>query len=579
MKSNKGIGKRLNLLIAFVIVFILGMSTFSWISFKNFNQKNKDRLQKIAGYVTMVDEARKAQVDFKIQVQDWKDTLLRGNDSVSFQKYYSQFTQDNTNVEGELLKLKDDMTRYGIDTSLVDSLLSTHKELYDKYDIAIKSYDKKNTDSYHVVDTMVKGIDRKPTGDMNELVKQIEDKANLEIQNIMKESNIEENNFNRNLILIEAFGIILTIFFAAFIISMYKGITKYIEQLNTLMERAENGDLTVKGKIYKRDELGHLTEVFNRFIEKIRSLINEARETSITVASFANDVMETSGEVGKTAQEVANTVSELAEGASEQANLADESSRAVNGVVEGLNHISENTMYITKLANNAIETIEKGTESLKHQSSKMSATRSASQNVIDVISDLSVKSKEIGEVIEFINQITGQINLLSLNASIEAARAGEAGRGFTVVANEVKKLAEQSKESTQRISGLIQEVQTDINRAVNEVNNTKVSMEEQETSLKQTDDSFNLIEHSVLEMVDKIKEVASETKEINENAVAVEHSIKNIVGIIEENAAGTEEVASATEEQSASVQEVASSMSHLAEISNNLQKSIAKFKV
>ena len=579
MKASKGIGIRLYLLIGFVIVFTLSIISFSWITFKNSNEKYKNRLQVTTEYINIVDEARQAQVDFKKQVQEWKDTLLRGHDIESFKQYYSQFSQENNNVQAQLLKLKEDMAKQGMDTSSVDTLLNTHKDLYNKYNKAIQSYDQNNIESYRIVDGLVNGIDRKPTDDMDALVKQIQDIATSETENMIKQSDIDENSFNRNLICIAAIGIILIILFTVLIIFTYKGITRFIEQFKTLLEQAESGDLTIMGQIYKKDELDELTEGFNRFISKVRNLISEAKEASATVVSSSNEIMNTSDEVSKGAEEVACTISNIAESASEQAKLADHSNNAVKDVVEGLNRITENTLYISELANKTMETVTDGTENLKQQIDRMTNTKNASQNVSDVISDLSTKSNEIGNVVEFINGITDQINLLALNASIEAARAGEAGRGFTVVAKEVENLAVLSKDSTQKISKLISEVQTDIEKAVVEVTTTNVSIDEQATSLKLTDDSFNLIQKSVFEVTNKIKEVAIETEVINENAITVEKSINNIANIIEQNAANTEEVASATEEQTASIQEVSSSMNILADLSNNLQKAIDKFKV
>lgn len=580
MKRSNSIGIRLYMLVGFVMVFILGISSFSWVMFRSFNEEHKSAMKKTAGYITIVNEARQAQVDFKIQVQDWKDILLRGNnDPAAFQKYYSEFTKENNNVQAGLLKLKADMSKQGMDISSVEALLSTHKELYDKYTKAIQNYDQTNLESYHIVDNMVKGIDRKPTDDMNSLVKQVEDTAHSDTQNMIKQSDIKSRNFNKDLIYISVIGIILIIFFAILIVSTYKGITKFIEQFNVLMHQAEDGNLTVKGEIYKRDELGELTETFNKFIEKIRNLIYEAKDTSITAAASSNEIMKASDEVSKTVEEVAVTISSIAESSSKQVELTEQGAKDVNGVVEGLNLINKNTVHINKLANKAMETVINGTASIKHQSETMNDTKKASQNVTGIVYNLSTKSNEIGKVVEFINDITEQINLLSLNASIEAARAGEAGRGFTVVADQIKKLAELSKESTQKISNLILDVQKDIEKTVIEANNTKVSIDEQESSLKLTDDSFNLIQKSVFEMANKIKEVAEETKEINENAVSVEESIKNIASIVEQNASGTEEVASATEEETASVEEVASAMNHLAEMTNSLQKSLDKFRV
>lgn len=579
MNNSKGIGTKLYILIVFITIFILGISSFSWITAKNINEKYKSRLQVSAEYMNLVDGARQAQVDFKKQVQEWKNILLRGNNPESFDKYRSQFSEENNKVQAQLSKLKEDMIKQGLDTSLIDAALKTHKELYDKYNVALNSYDTNNIESYHIVDELVKGMDRQPTDDMDMLVKQIQDSANSATENVIKQSDIDENNFNKKLIFIAAMGIILTIIFAIIIINTYKDIVKFIEQLKELMEQAENGDLTVEGQVHKKNELGLLTESFNIFIQKIRNLIYEAKETSNKVASSAENIMETSDEVSKIIEEVANNITNVAENSSNQAELSEQSKESVNSVVIGLNSITQHTVYINKLANKAMEAVSEGIESLKYQDNKMSDTKSTSQNVTSVISNLSAKSKEIGAVIEFINGTTEQISLLALNASIEAARAGESGKGFAVVANEVKKLAEISKDSTYKINNLILDIQTDIEKAVVEVSNTNISIDEQVKSLNSTNNAFNLIQKSVSEVTNKIKDVSTETEEINGSAVSVEKAIRNIVNIADKNASSAEAVASSTEEYTASIQEVASSMNELADMSNNLKKAIDKFKV
>lgn len=579
MKSSKGIGTRLYLLIGFVMVFVLSIASFSWITFKSLNENYKYRLQRTAEYINLVDESRQAQVDFKKQVQEWKDTLLRGYDSESFKKYYSQFTQEKDNVQGQLLKLKEDMKNQGMDTSSIDTLINTHEDLYNKYNTAIQSYDSNNAESYRIVDGLVKGIDRKPTDDMDTFVKDIQDKSKLETDNMMNQSDIDSNNFNKNLICIAVLGIILILFFAFLIASTYKGIKKFIEQFKTLMEQAEMGDLTINGVVHKKDELGQLTEGFNGFIFKIRTLISESMEATTTVVSSSNEVMNTSDEVSKTTEDIAYTISTIADNALNEARLAVEINNSVSDVVRGVNRITENSMHISELATNAMTTVTNGSESLKHQIETMSATKNASNNVSEVISNLSTKSNEIGVVVAFISGITEQINLLALNASIEAARAGEAGKGFTVVANEVNKLAALSKDSTEKISHLIKQVQTDVSNAVVEVTNTNNSIDKQAISLKETNESLNLIYESVFEVTNKIKEVAVETEEINKNVISVEQSINNISTLIDNNALNTQEISSATEEHTASIKEIASSMNILVELSNNLQNTLSKFKV
>lgn len=579
MKREVGIGTKLYSLIIFVIIFIVGMCIFSWYTVSKFNNSTKERLEVSRSYTVLVDEARDAQVEFKIQVQEWKNVLLRGNSKDNFDKYYNQFIQSNNNVQDKLLKLKESMKNNSLDTESVDTLMLNHKELFDKYSIAIKSYDINNSESYKTVDGLVSGLDRQTTSDMDSLVESIQSKATEAAEMMIKTSESDKNTFTKYLVILVGLGLVATIVFTIIIMATYKGIKMFINQFKSLMEQAEKGDLTIKGEIHKKDELGEVTSKFNEFITSIRNLISETKEATETVALSSNEIMKTTDEISNTSQEVANTVSALAESASKQIEFAEQSNEKVKGVVEGLKKITTNSIYMNKLTKTAIETVNSGASTLKEQIIIMDSTKNSSKKVSEVIWNLSTKSNEIGEVVEFINGITEQINLLSLNAAIEAARAGEAGRGFTVVANEVKKLAELSQESTLKISKLITEIQSDIKKSVEEVSNTNQSIDKQAVALKNTDDSLKKIETSVFEVTQKIKEVTAETEAINNSTSVVEDAIGKIVALIETNASSTEEVAASTEEHTASIEEISASMNLLTDLSNNLEKTIQKFKV
>ncbi|MGY0373399.1 methyl-accepting chemotaxis protein [Clostridium sp. JNZ J1-5] len=579
MKDNKGIGIRLYMLVGITVLLTLGVGLFSWISLSNISKKYDNRLSNTVNFIYLVDDARKIQVDFKKQVQEWKNTLLRGNDPESFKKYYTEFSKGNENVQAELANLKEDLIKSNMDTSLIEKLIISHKELYDKYTKAIKSYDPNNIGSYKVVDTLVKGIDRAPTDQIDLLVNQIQDKSKLETESMLNQSKIDLHNFRKTLICIMIISILVILFLTFMVLSTYKDITKFIEQFKRLMKRAESGDLTVKGEVYKKDELGQLTEQFNSFIEKIRGSISHAKHTSITVASSSDQIMKSSEEVSNASEQVTENISNMAAGAEEQAELARKGSDLVSNVAKGLNEITEDTIYIRQLANEAVETVNDGVINLKYQSDKMLNSKETSYRVAKVISELSKKSIEIGQVVEFINGSTKQVNLLALNASIEASRAGEAGRGFSVVANEIKKLAELSKQSTDQIGNLIKDVQVNIEKAVTEMNDAQNSISDQASSLKLTEESFKTIENSVSKVTTKINEVFNKVEAVNKDTASVENSIKNTVSIIEENASSAEDVVSATEEQTAAIQQIASSITYLSELSKNLEDTIEKFTV
>lgn len=579
MKGSKGIGAKLYMLIGFVIVFIIAISSFTWNSINKFDEKNKKRLENTVQYTTLVDNARQVQVKFKVQVQEWKNTLLRGNDIDAFNKYYGQFTKENENVNNQIQKVKEEMSKQGMDTSIADSLLDEHAALYTKYSEAIKSYDQKNIGSYQIVDKLVTGIDRKTTETMDDLVKSIDNKVKIGTENMIKEANADREDFNKNLIYINVFGILLVVAFAAVIRVTYRGITRFINQFNRIIEDAEGGDLTVRGEVLKNDELGQITSRFNKLLEAIREVISEVKGTSEVVASSAVNITEATDELSKASEEVTYTISDVSEASQKQNDLVVRSSESVKEVTKGIHRITENTVYIEDIASSAMKAVANSSEVLKSQSEKMMITKNASESVTNVIAELSIKSKEIGTVLEFINGITEQINLLSLNASIEAARAGEAGRGFAVVANEVKKLASLSRESTEKIGKLIIGVQSDVNKAVDEVKSTKYSINEQEDSLITIDKAFREIYDSVFETSNKIKEVARDTKEINEGAILVENAMENLVEILDENSRSAEGISAATQQQTASIEEVASSMENLTNLSSNLQNLISRFKV
>ncbi|WP_097027988.1 methyl-accepting chemotaxis protein [Clostridium peptidivorans] len=579
MKNNNGIKFKLYMMVTFAIVFTIGIGIFSWTSFNNSNKKSHSRLNSTIDYIDLVNSSRKIQVDFKEQVQEWKNTLLRGNDPASFKKYYNAFLNKHKTIQEDLLILKKNMSSAGLDTSLIDNLLSSHKELYDKYTIAINKYDSNNKESFKIVDALVKGIDRAPTEDMNSLVNQIEDAAKLKAENMISEADKEAYNFKKILLGILIFSICIIIFLTILILSTYKGIKNFITELQRVINKAEQGDLTAECKVHSKDELGVLTKQFNKFLNEIRLLISKAKETSAVVLSSSNEILKSSEETSKASEEISSTVTSISRGALEQSKLAHEGNNLVKDVAINLHNITDNTLNISALASKSMEIVNNGTTILEYQRDKMFHSQRASQNVSEVISELSIKSSEIGQIIGFINGITGQTNLLALNASIEAARAGEAGRGFSVVANEVKKLAELSKESTQKINNLIIEVQSDIEKAVIEMNNTKISIDEQSSSLQSTENAFNDIKLSVSEVVNKINEVSHETQIVNNNILSVENSINNIENLVNQSASFTEEAASITEEQTASMLEISSSINELTELSKDLKNTLEKFIV
>jgi len=197
----------------------------------------------------------------------------------------------------------------------------------------------------------------------------------------------------------------------------------------------------------------------------------------------------------------------------------------------------------------------------------------------DSIQELAAMADEIRNIVAVINGIAGQTNLLALNASIEAARAGEAGRGFAVVAEEIRKLAEQSGNSTKKIEDIVSGINDKIEETVKHMNLVKESMLIMESSADDTKQSFDKIYSSVSELAQIVHDVYTAFEEIKRQSYEVTDQAMNISSVVEEASAGMQEISASSEEQLASMETIAQSSGQLENIAQDLLSQVKKFKI
>jgi len=577
--KNSGIKGNLLFLVVFMLVFMVGMGSFTFYSLNSTSKQGQNDVATVNKYIDLVDDSRSIQVTFKKQVQAWKDLLLRGLDGAKYNTYLGEFKGYNNDVTGELTLLKTSMITLGMDGILVDKVSTELDQLEINYTNALKSYDKNNKDSYKIVDTLVKGMDKPPTNDMDTLVKSIRDKSTAQIASINSQSENNNKQLEMYLFIIIAISVCLIIFLTLMTLRTYKNIEKFIKQFQGLMQKAEEGDLTIEGTVFSKNELGALTIRFNKFIESMKALILETKEMSYLVSSSSNDILINSDEATKTSQQISDTISEVASGATRQSALADQCNLMVVSVTSDLNKVTEATNYMKELAMETDKIVTQGISSIKDQNNKILDSKNTSEDVSLSILNLSSKSDKIVEFVEVINGISSQTNLLALNASIEAARAGESGKGFAVVADEIRKLAEASSSSTSKIEELVKAIQNGINETVTKMENFNSSMGEQTESIKNTENIFWKIKDSTSKVSGEIIEVSKKTLIIDKNSLSLEKAINNISNVIEQNAAASEEVAASTQEQVASIEEISSSINTLTKSSGKLKEFLDKYKV
>jgi methyl-accepting chemotaxis protein len=226
-----------------------------------------------------------------------------------------------------------------------------------------------------------------------------------------------------------------------------------------------------------------------------------------------------------------------------------------------------------------IQQAEQGSESVKKAVNQVNMIRTSVSNSADIVRILGERSQSIGQIVEVITGIASQTNLLALNAAIEAARAGEQGRGFAVVADEVRKLAEQSEQSAGEIAKLIQQIQGDTSKAVSSMDDGMQEVESGIALFQESSDSFTQILHTANSVTEQIKQLSDATGIMSAASQNVVHSLSEVMEISRNFEMNSQSVAAASEEQFASMEQISESSKSLSELANELQLLISGFTI
>lgn len=350
-------------------------------------------------------------------------------------------------------------------------------------------------------------------------------------------------------------------------------------RLRNLMREGERGNLTVRTRIVSRDEIGQVGISFNQMMEQITKLVQQTNHSAQEVLNTANVLLNVSKQTAVSAKEIAVATEEIANGASSLAVEAEKGNTITYEISSKMKEVAKANEEMDQAAAEVQEVSEQGTIYMTELIGKTNDTEQMTRNMVEKVDRLKESTSSIRKILDVLNNVTKQTNILSLNATIEAARAGAAGKGFMVVADEIRKLAEQSKQSIEVVAQITETIQREINETVVALSDAYPVFQQQITSVKEAELIFKQVRAQMAGLGERLSGVTESVASLERSQATLADAMSNVSAVSEESSATSEEVASLSNEQLSVSQGLVKLSENLDKLSSSLQEQLAKFKV
>jgi methyl-accepting chemotaxis protein len=349
--------------------------------------------------------------------------------------------------------------------------------------------------------------------------------------------------------------------------------------LRNLMQKGSQGNLTVRANYKSQDEIGQLGNSFDEMMQQITTLVQQTSQSAQLVLETSAELANSSKTTATAAREIAVATDEISSGAAGLATESEKGSELTHHIGQQMKQVIEANLEMGTSAADVQSSSEQGIQYMAELIGKTNVTEEMIRSMVDKVDNLKESTKSIRKILDVLNNMTKQTNILSLNATIEAARAGAAGKSFMVVADEIRKLADQSRQSIDVVGQITDTIQREIDETVNVLSTATPIFQEQIQSVKQADLIFKQVTENMGGFIEQLSAVSDSISTLDESQIVLSDAMTNVSAVAEESLATSEEVASLSSEQLSISDGLVKLSDKLEQLSNSLNDTLTRFQV